>query len=438
MRSIVVLTLTLLFPGAFALGATPVNLTLKETLQKGMAFSVEVQKAESQKREAEADYRSTRSYLFPSLDLKSAAGRQKSTSAYRTSFAGAIGEVETYRAYLQLSQPLYQGGAVSSGLRAARLSTEVQEQRVFEARQNYAFDLIEAYLKASQTQLQLELARENRNILKDYFRVTSSYASIGRSKNIDRLTAEASYNLSEAEVLNAESEAERALQDLFRLTGLEPSAQVSLQKEIPLPSVDAKQTDELVRQALQTNPEVRALQLEVEREKSSSDVLMAEFRPKLTLDGIYGYDSPDEPKWFTPRSEYYSVYLNLTIPLFDGLRSFSQKDINRENVYQKQRDLEQKRLQVRESVAKAVATLSKEFDRLKLTQTAADGARKAMSFALRDYRNGLLSSLDVLNIQRTRYDADRQYTNARLNYNQQVLTLRRDLGVDLEKTYSVQ
>src|SRR5688500_19848285 len=52
-------------------------------------------------------------------------------------------------------------------------------------------------------------------------------------------------------------------------------------------------------------------------------------------------------------------------------------------------------------LAKSMATITREFNRLKLTQTSAAGARRAMDVALRDYRNGLLSSLDVLNIQRS-------------------------------------
>jgi outer membrane protein TolC len=41
-----------------------------------------------------------------------------------------------------------------------------------------------------------------------------------------------------------------------------------------------------------------------------------------------------------------------------------------------------------------------------------------------------------LNIQRTRFDADKQYAEAQYSYQLQVLQLRRDLGTDLEKTYA--
>lgn len=412
------------------------TLTLSGAIRKGLEFSVEIQSAQSEVRQREADFRSSEARLFPTLDLKAAAGNQQSSSAYRFGFSGTSGETEVYRAYLALSQPLYAGGGATSGISAAKLAKDAAAQRLFDAKQKYAFGLIEAYFKAAQNQLLLALARDNRSILKSYYEVTSRYASIGRSKNIDRLTAEASYNLSEAEVLNAESELERSLQDLQRATGGEISLDTNLENEIPLQPVETGTLDQLYQKAIENNPEIRALELDVEEQKYINRTKLAEHYPKLSLDGTYGYDSPDRPNWLKETSEYYSVFLNLTIPLFSGFRSLGENQSYKEEVFQRERTLMAKRTDLQRSLAKAMVTIEREFRRLKLTQTSAAGARKAMDVAVRDYRNGLLSSLDVLNIQRTRFDADRQYANAQFSYHAQVLRLRKDLGIDLEKAYA--
>jgi outer membrane protein len=420
-------------PGSDKSGST---LSLKESIRRGLEFGIEIAQAKSLLRKAEAQYRVSDSFLFPTVNLVGQAGAQKASAAYSGGFTGSTGESELYRAYLSLRQPLYQGGLVTAGLSANRVQIESAKQRLFDSKQKYAFSVIETYLKASKAQLLLSLSRDNRSILKSYFQVTARYASIGRSKNIDRLTAEASYNLSEAEVLKAESELERGLQDLQQVTGFEVPLDTNLENETPLQPVETGSLDQLYQRAVENNPELRALEMDVDRQKYLNDARLSDHFPRLSLDGTYGYTSPDRPNWIKDTSESWTVFLNLTIPIFSGFRSLADRASYREDVFLAERELAGRRIEIQRSLAKSMVTITREFNRLKLTQVSAAGARRAMDVALRDYRNGLLSSLDVLNIQRTRFDADKQFAEAQFSYQLQVLQLRRDLGTDLEKTYA--
>jgi outer membrane protein len=413
------------------------NLTLAEALRRGLAFSPDIQRAQSELKEAEANYRLTEASVLPTLDLKGSVGSQKTSGAYRSGFSNTTGQTEFYRAQIVGSQPLYQGGAIGSGLAAARTRKKMAEQKVFDARQRYAQQIVQAYLQAAQNEVGLTIARDNREILKSYAEITARYAAIGRSKNIDRLTAEASYNLSEAEVLNAEIQREQGHVSLLRLMGEEPTPQeLRINTNLVLQPAETGNLDELYMKAIKSNPQVRAKELEIEALKHENQARLSKHYPKLSLDGSWGYDSPDQPNWFKEASQAYSVSLNLTIPLFSGLSSFSERSAQAERVHAIERDLQNIRLDLRRSLGTALVSLDKEFRRLKLTQTSSQGARRAMEVAVRDYRNGLLSSLDVLNIQRTRFDADRQYTSAQYTYHQHVVTLRKDLGIDLERVYT--
>lgn len=413
---------------------SPAPIKLSDAIRQGLVFSPEIQKAESEKRAAEDRYKIAQSRLFPTVDLKASGGSTKGSSAYAVG-GRLAGVTQSYDAHIEAEQVLFQGGVVMAGLSAAKLEREVKMQRIFATRQDYTYRIIEAYLNAAESQVLLEISKENRQILKAYADITARYAAIGRSKNIDRLQAEASYNLSEAQVLQSESELERNRQELLRLLGDPESAQ-NLDTQIAAQSVETGGLKELYQKALENNPEIKALQLEVESLKYSNRVNMAQYRPKLTLNGSYGYDSPDRVRWIGKDiAEEYSITLNLTVPLFRGFSSFAESDANSQALIQKEKDLQIKQIELQKSLAKALATVQREFNRLKLTQASAASSKRAMDAGIRDYRNGLLSSTDVLNIQRTRFDADRQYTSAQFSYNRQVLSLRRDLGIDLEKTY---
>jgi outer membrane protein len=411
--------------------------SLHGSISKGLVFSLELQKAEAEKKAAEDDYRLAESKLFPTVAINASGGTQKTSSAYTLGASATSSNIsETYKARIDLEQPLFTGGVLTSGLSAAKLNRDVARQKAYSTRQDYIFKIVDAYLKSAQAQVLLSLAQDNRTVLKSYLEITTRYAAIGRSKNIDRLQAEASYNLSEADVLASESTLEQTRQDLVRLLGDALSDGTELETEFSLQPVETGNLDQLLQKAIANNPEIRSLELQVESLKYTNRAKMIDHRPKLSLKGSWGYDSPDRPNWFEKASEAYSLTLNLNILLFSGFSSFAQSDAYAQQLFQLEKDLAIKRLELQKSLAKALSTLQREFHRLKLTQISATSSRKAMDVAVRDYRNGLLSSTDVLNIQRTRFDADRQYTLAQFSYNSQVLSLRRDLGIDLEKAYA--
>ncbi len=409
--------------------AAPAPLSLKDSIERGLGFSLEIQKAESEKRAAQDDYRLARSKLLPKIDLNAAAGPHETSDNYGGGFSHA------YKARLDLEQPLFTSGVISSGLTSARLNRDVAEQKAFTIRQDYIFKIVEAYYKAAQAQVVLTLAKDNRSVLKNYLDITTRYAAIGRSKNVDRLQAEASYNLSEAQVLDAESSLEQLRQDLVRLLGEEAPLDVPLDPKLNLQPYDPGSAGKLLRQALDSNPAIKSLHLQVESIKYANKAKMIDHRPSLSLKGSWGYDAKEYDTWFKSRGEAYDVFLNLKIPLFSGFSSFAQSDQLFEQRLQLEKDLAIRQKELQRTLVTSLSTMQRDFQRLKLTQLSAVSSKKAMDVAVRDYRNGLLSSTDVLNIQRTRFDADRQNASAQYSYNQQMLNLRRDLGVDLEKAY---
>ena len=267
-------------------------LTLKDSIKHGLDFSLEIQKAESEKRAAHDEYRQARAKLLPTIDLNASALSDKRA----TNLGG--GFTDNFKARLDLDQPLYTGGVTSAGLKAARLNRDVAEQKAFAVRQDYIFKIVDAYYKTAQAQVLHTLSKDNRTVLKNYLDITTRYAAIGRSKNVDRLQAEASYNLSEAQVLDFESSLEQLRQELIRLLGEEVSMEAPLDPKLNLQPYNPGTMDQLLRRALDNNPALRAVHLQVESIHYQNRVKMIEHRPRLSLKGSWGFDSRHEETWF--------------------------------------------------------------------------------------------------------------------------------------------
>lgn len=413
-------------------------LDIRTAIQKGLSYSPDLQKAQSEIREADGSYRFAESRIFPTINAEGITKTTRSPVTYDPATGASQTKTlyrESYTAQLTMVQPIYQGGALTAGISFANTERKIAQQMYFKAKQDYLLQLLNAYFSAAENDQKLTMAKENREILKGYFEVTKRYVSIGRSKSIDRLQAEANFALSEAEILRLETASETTVQDLLRLTGDTGIARAKINSHFDVLPVVLNSLEEAYQKASENNPDLQIARLKVQKQTHQNDLNLVKDRPSLSLSGAMGYISPDRPHLFDKTSQAYSVGFTLTIPLFSGLSSIAQKRINVEQVTQVEKDHQLTDLAVRQKLAVALTTLNRNFEQLKLTRLAAESARQAMDVALRGYRQGLITSTDVVTLQSTRYNSETQFLTAQFSYLRQVLNLRHDLGIDLEKVY---
>ncbi len=69
-------------------------------------------------------------------------------------------------------------------------------------------------------------------------------------------------------------------------------------------------------------------------------------------------------------------------------------------------------------------------------RAARENAAKALELASRDYKQSLISSQDLMGVQKTRYEAEKLFVNTQFVYFKTLLMTRRQMGVALEKIYA--
>ncbi|MAV90398.1 MAG: hypothetical protein CL676_03190 [Bdellovibrionaceae bacterium] len=411
------------------------QLGLAQLIQKGLKYSPQIQKAESEMKISKAEFSQTESAIFPTVSARASAKNRKLTLSSFGQSSGAVRQ-NLYEASLEASQPLYVGGAITSGLARAKLGRESAEQSYFIQKQNFLSELISTYLDHSENEEKLRQAQINRDFLANYAKIAKNYASIGRTKSIDRLQAEANLASSESTILEYESNLEISKSKLLKLIGFEDRTQdVSVVTKMELQPIEKMKLKESLEKALAGNPELKKAEIEVRKQKYDNDLDLTTDRPRLTLDGSYGYTSPNREDWFQEDRNNYTVGVSLTVPLFSGLSSLAKKRAHSEKLYQKEKDLALVQDEIRRSIATAIQVLDHDFQRIKSLKTAVELGRKAMDSALKDYRRGLVSSTDVVQIQNNRFQSEVKLVQASVSYMKQVLSLRKDLGIDLESAY---
>lgn len=457
MMGVLVPILTLLLGIPVWASPEPATLSLQEALKKGFDYSNELKKAESGIKQAHADLDKTRGMIFPTINGTasastrtnsvtsgggasglggggSAAGGTGGTST-ATSSSGGFGSGENYNVGLSLTQPILSGGAFSAGLSLYKTKYEQARQNFFSVKQDTAANIIAAYYTLAQNQQQLEAAVQNHEVLKSYRDITARYEKIGRSRKMDRLQAEANKALALSDVVQFQSTLDQAQANIRKFFG-EASGSFKVDFKPVINPVDNLTVDQAYDAALKNNPTIRVSELQAEQIDYNREVDLATDSTTLNLVGTAGYSAPDRPELFQSNSQYYSLGLNLVIPLFSGLTSYSKKRSYGEQSYQALRDVQIAKDGLRNQIETALDTLKSSRAQLQISQEAVRTAQTALDLGNKAYQNGTASSADVLNLQSTRYNSEKQFITNEFNYLNALLNLRKQMGIDLEKNYA--
>jgi len=436
---------TLFLASSFSLGATAPtaptvgNLTMEGAIKKGLEYSPDVQKAQATLKSATANLEKAKAALFPTINaVASATNQTNSTTTSTQNVAGTVTSAnsDTYTAGLTLSQPLYVGGAVTGGIGQFKTQEDLARQSLFTAKQTLLQSLLAAYYTLVQQEMSLEAAGSNRDINKAFVEITNHYTHIGRSREMDKLQAQANYSLALFDTENTASSLANAQADINRYMGEPKSNPVKTSYRVTINPIGDLSLDQALDAAVKNNPTIITDKLNVALVDYNKDVDLATDMPNLFLNGKGGYQSPDVPNMWNSSSQYYQIGLNLTIPLFSGLSSVSKRRSYEDQKYAAEKQLQSDKDSLRVKIEQAMNNIRSTQVQLEFAVKAVKEARGALDLANKGYKEGIAAVTDVTQNQTTRYNAEQKFITAQFSYLNALLTLRQNMGIDLEKAYA--
>lgn len=415
------LTLLGLITASAPVFAAPAEMSLKAMIELGLRQSGRIKKREADLTAAQSQTRRAVGAAFPTVNLKAAATEH---------------DDEFYRAYAEATQPLYTGGALTAAYKLSKQNEELKQLELKNETQKYLFELITTYLKTVNATNTLSATLENLDILKRHAAVIAKYEKIGRARKSDLL-------LSKVNVITAEHDIQRQRAELIADKEILRSlVETELPPEILNSSHPAFYTQELidadkaVSYAFENSLSLKIAKLLRERINHEKKVALAEDLPSLSLTGQSGFRRAIKDDLFKDNAQYSSVTLNLTIPLFSGLTMLAKRRDFEEQKVSATSDFEVKKFQIEASLRSKIVELKVSQEQLQYIEEAARDAREALRLAERDYANSLISSQDIIGVQRTRFEAQRLLLQSRYEFAINLLTVRELMGVELEKLYA--
>jgi len=260
---------------------------------------------------------------------------------------------------------------------------------------------------------------------------------VGLSAITDVQEAQARYDLTVAQVLQAEQVLTNAKQALTEITNT-PDVDVNfLQDEIPLPGPDPFEVGAWVAAAEENNLDLQTYRLSSEIARKDIGIARAGHYPTLGLRGSYSdSDSVTESSPVTPpddgRSESgnqsRSIGLSLSVPIFSGFLVKSQVAQAESTFAQRKAEQESSRRSVERQVRDAYLGVISGAAQVRALKQAVVSATTALEASETGFQVGTRTSVDVLNAQRDLYSAQRDYAQSRYDYLLSVLTLKQAAG----------
>ncbi|MBV8035985.1 TolC family outer membrane protein [Roseateles sp.] len=361
----------------------------------------------------EAASRGVRAALLPQWSLQSSEQRENSGGRSRTTTSS-------------LSQTLVDLAALREW-DASRSQASAQSARLSAAEQAARARVAEAYFGLLSAEAQLATARANEEAFDRQVGEADARFKAGLSAQVEVDQSRAYRELARGSTLGAELTLADAREALAQLTGAAPAALQPLRRGLDAQTLP-DDAEAWARRALQANPELQALQLDLQASGQRLDAARAGHLPTLSLgvdttqrrgDGVAAQDAGRTPT---------VIGLRLTVPLFAGGavaaaadRAGFQRDAAREQ-------LEAGRRAVLREVHTRHLAVGQGAIQLRSTQLAVEAAERALEATRTGLTLGTRSTTDLLLAIQTLAGSQNAQTQARHRHVLALLSLHQAAG----------
>jgi outer membrane protein len=326
-----------------------------------------------------------------------------------------------------ITQPLFN---LSSFVQYQQAGVKVQQaaDEVMAARQDLIVRVAQAYFNVLAAQDDLEFAQSEKKADAQQLEQTKQQYKVGLIAITDVNEAQASYDLSVAQEIQAQNSLANAREALRVITGKSYDNLQPLGDKLPLTIPAPEDIEAWTKTALELNPQLRAAQHAAEVARQQVNLQRAGHYPTVDL-LVNSGDSVSSGGSFGGNEIYStSVGVQLNLPIFQGgLVSSKTREANDRFVAAQQTLEEQRRdtiNQTRESYLGVTSNISlvKAYNQAIISNTSRLEATEA------GLEVGTRTTVDVLNARRDLFASRRDYAQARYNYIVNILQLKGAAG----------
>lgn len=337
------------------------------------------------------------SNLRPTISAQYDYGKQ------RISFDSAPDSRGLYRnESLNLSQPLFRGGATWAGYHSAKQRVSAGRFRLQAVEQQVVFDAIVAYTDVVANRMLVDLAHNNQQALEKHLKATADRFKVGEVTRTDTAQSEARLSNAKFQSVDSEGKLAAAIAEFEHIVGSKPDSELAMPAQLPeLPA----SLEEALERSRNQNPNALSARHEVKSANFDVDLSMAPLLPQVALvgsvsrqhgTGIFGASEFNQDR----------VGVTVSIPLYRSGSEYSKVRAAKSAMRERNHQLLDTQQTVIEQVTKAWeqlettgAIITARQDQIVAAQASLDGVRQEQQAGSRTVLNVLDAEQELFSAQ---------------------------------------
>ncbi len=400
---------------------------LNELISASLSGNKDLKIAAARVDEFVGRYMYERAPLFPQINASSSIGRSRSTERGPIPLPGTVtNPAYQYETSLGASWEIDFWGKIRRATEAARadlLSTE-------EARNVVILSLVTsvagAYVHLRDLDSQLEIANSTAKTREEYYKIFTLRFKAGYVSDLELSQVKSQYELALVTIPFIEksiTEQENALSVLLgRNPGPIPRGKTI--DELKMPAIPAGLPSDL----LDRRPDIRQAEQKLIGANARIGVAKAQYFPSISLTGAFGWSSIQLSNLFTGPAQTWNWAVPLIAPIFTG-GALTGQVMSAEAGQQQALFLYQQSIQNAFSdVEDALIDQKRSREQLEAQGRQVEALRTYARVARLRYDNGYTSYIDVLDAERSLFDAELSYTQTKGTLFQALVNVYKAMG----------
>ncbi|HOD36409.1 MAG TPA: efflux transporter outer membrane subunit [Syntrophales bacterium] len=401
---------------------------LDELIRTALKESDDLRIATARVEEYVGRYWVGRSGLFPQIGGSASAGRNRvSEEGMSSAVTSALkNPVDNYQVAFNGYWEIDLWGKLRRSTEAARadlLSTE-------EARQAVILSLVSAvansYINLRDLDKQLEVAKRTAQVRKESYDLFKLRYDGGVISELELNQVKSEYESALATIPNIEKQVAFQENGLSVLIGRNPGPILrgKSMDELVLPAVPSGLPSDL----LERRPDIRQAEQALIAANARIGVAKAQFFPTISLTGLFGWSSSALDNLFTGPAKLWSYAGNATAPIFTGGALMGQlkatEAIQKQSLYNYQNIIQNAFREVDDALIDQKRTR----EQLEAQKRQVDALREYARIARLRYENGYTSYIEVLDAERSLFNAELQHAQTQGVLFQAMVNLYKAVG----------
>jgi NodT family efflux transporter outer membrane factor (OMF) lipoprotein len=402
---------------------------LDRLIETALTASPDVEAATARLRQSRAVLRQDRANQLPTTGATAAALHSHGLTALLGGASGGS-DLNVYSANFDATWELDLFGANRRATQAARADAEAYQADLESVRVSLAADIAQAYVDLRDAQARLALSHRDAEIEQRTLDLARERRSGGVASDLDveRLNGQLLSTRADFEPLRARITDQ--LDRLAVLTGREPGAlDAELTPETATPTPPATLVVGDPAALLRRRPDVRAAERRLARRNAVIGQRTADLFPKVTLIGDIGFSSTDVSRLFTPGGEMTAAAPLLQWTPLDFGRTLAKIGQARAARDEALADYRKAVLGALEDAESGLARYGRQRETVVSLERVKASADRASALTDLRMRGGTATTLDILDAERRRVQAESSLEQARAEATRDYVALQKSLGL---------